>query len=135
MPASKSALQATPTPIFLRTFRRNDLWPIGSNIGRYSEADLFTVIEALYDLISKPASQRYHSWDNCGWHASGPFDSDTGRGEYLESLNDALGNYGAGYELTVNGEIRELGPHDQRPLLTQALPSVEPERFDGRVAA
>jgi hypothetical protein len=120
---------------FLRRFRRNDLWPIDSNIAGYSEADLFTMMEAMFDLIAKPASRYYHSWDQCGWHASGPFDAETARGEYREAINEVLATYGPGYELSELGEIRELGPDDQRPLLAQVLPSVDPERFDSRVEA
>lgn len=112
------------------------LWPINSAIGQYTEDDLFDVIELLYDVVSRPdrSTAYYHSYGNCGWHIRA-FDREVGRTEYLSAIDEILVNYDTGYELTAAGEIRELGPPDQRELLTQQLPSIDPERVDSKIEA
>ena len=87
-----------------RKLRKTDLFPIETHIERYSEDDLFDVIELLYDLVSKPTKGNFHSWSNCGWHYS-EFDKNVGQSEFLSQINPQLNDYQEGYELSQKGEI------------------------------
>ena len=125
-----------PESLFYKRLKVLGLWPIHSAIAQYTEDDLFDVIELLHDVVSRPDrnTAHYHSYGNCGWHIR-EFDREAGRTEYRSAINEILVNYGPGYELTAVGEIRELGPPDQRELLTQPLPSIDAERVDSKIEA
>jgi hypothetical protein len=119
---------------FLRRLHRPGLWPVPEAVPLYSEHDLFDVIELLYDLISRPDDGSYHSHGDCGWHYN-TFDQAAGRLEYRTKLNEILADYTLGYELSINGEIRELGETGQRSLVAAELPSLDPERVDAKIEA
>jgi hypothetical protein len=98
--------------IFLLELRKPNLWPIyrGLQEYRYSEDDLFDVLEFLHEHCSKPVNGQYHSYSDCGYHAT-EFDPDreSGRRELRQKINPLLEIYGAGYELSVGGDILEKG--------------------------
>ena len=54
--------------ITLRKLRETNLLPVAKHVHRYSEDDLFEVIEFLYDHCSQPVKEdsAYHSWNDCG---------------------------------------------------------------------
>lgn len=89
-----------------RLLRKDNLWPIKDKISDYSEDDLFDVIEFLYDHISKPVKTDgvYHSWNQCGWHYS-KFYKNAGQSEFLQKLNEILGEYDTGFKIDKNGLI------------------------------
>ncbi len=66
---------------FLKTLRKEGLWPLRKNYRKYSEDDIFDLIELLFDLISKPVDGYYHSYADCGWHYNS-FDNPQGQEEY-----------------------------------------------------
>lgn len=101
---------------------RPKLWPIKEHYKEYDEDGVFTVIEFLYDHISKPLNQDYHSWSNCGYHYSN-FDRERGRQEFLDRLNLPLKRYGQGWELTPTGEILSLPPQGMSSLVIAPLPT------------
>ena len=87
---------------------KNDrLWPISELINEYSESDVFTMIEFLYDHVSKGLKGYMHGFDNCGEHFE-EFDKDSGKADLRTALNRMLRNYKGGYELNSAGEIDEL---------------------------
>lgn len=100
----------------------SQLWPISVQQRYYTEDDTFSLIEFLYDHISKPLKKDFHSWDNCGYHYS-DFDRDEGRREYRERINLPLKRYGQGWELSEAGEILSLPPEGMSTLLSASLPT------------
>ncbi|MCX6023938.1 MAG: hypothetical protein NTZ05_19850 [Chloroflexi bacterium] len=117
--------------MLIRIWKAN-LWPIVDKIESYSENDLFSVIEFLFDQISLPINGTYHSYNNCGTHYS-EFDPLPARKEYCEEINAILGDYKDGYELSVNGEILELGDRGLQTLLKADLPMLDPDNVELRV--
>lgn len=107
----------------LLKLRKSNMWPIGTECGRYKEDDLFDVVELLYDEVSKPTGGSYHSYGDCGWHYS-EFDKGAGQEEFENRINELLGDYGEGYELS-NGEILSLAEPGMEGLLEAELPPFE----------
>jgi hypothetical protein len=117
-----------------RRVRKSNLWPIGEAYKRYSDDDLFDVIEFLYDCVSEPVEGDYHSYSDCGWHYR-DFDRDAGRAEFRHEINTILQDYRDGYELSEAGEILEGGQPWLAPLLDAQLPSYNPINVENRVEA
>ena len=105
----------------LRTMKR-EIWPVAPMLGSYSEADLFDMIEFLFDHVSKPQQKTWHDWNGCGNHYS-DFSSELGQEEYRARLNPILERYGPGYELNARGEIMQLSPSGLKHLLDAQLPT------------
>jgi len=119
--------------VFVRlTLLRKDLWPLVEKYELYSEDDCFTMIEFLYDHVSKPHAKEFHSWDNCGYHYS-KFNKQDGREEFLARFKLPLERYGNGWELTEEGEIMSLPPQGMATLLA-ATPPTDDKTTTGRVA-
>jgi hypothetical protein len=112
-----------PDIYFLRHLRKTSLWPIDPMVFRYTEDDLFDVIELTYDLVSKPVQGRMHSYNDCGMHWD-VFDRAAGRGEYHSELNDVLADYSKGFELTADGEIVEKVDTGLEALVSGGLPEL-----------
>ncbi|WID95162.1 hypothetical protein QO058_20500 [Bosea vestrisii] len=98
-----------------------DLWPFVERVYDYDEDDLFSVMEFLYDHVSKPIKGQMHDFGNCGMHWD-EFDVEVGRKAFREQVNLLLARYGDGYELSSDGEILELGPAGVAPLLKADIP-------------
>ena len=113
-------------------FRKTDLFPIETHIERYSEDNLFDVIELLYDLVSKPTKGNFHSWSNCGWHYS-EFDKNVGQSEFLSQINPQLNDYQEGYELSQKGEILLKGGPGLHDLLVTEISGRDPKNIDDKV--
>ena len=109
------------------------LWPISSRVWDYSEDDLFSVMEFVFDHVSKPLKGTMHQWNECGMHWE-TFDGPAGQAEYRASVNVLLARYGDGYELSLGGQVAELGPAGSESLLTTKLP-VEDSKINDRVAS
>ena len=118
----------------LRRLRKLDLWPIREKLESYSEEDLFDVIELLHDCVSKPIEGRYHSYSECGWHYE-TFDSEPGRKEFREPVNEVLEDYGERFELSAEGEIIVLGERGLENLLKAEFPKpyVDAKNVEGKV--
>jgi hypothetical protein len=120
----------------LRTLRKSELLPVREWIGKYSEDDLFDVIEFLDDHCSQPVKKDayYHSFNDCGWHFE-RFRSEPGRQYYRKEINPLLAEYSGGYELSAAGEILALPERGLEHLLDAGLPEVNRENVEERVAA
>jgi len=114
---------------FLFKLRKDNIWPINHFCLGYSEADLFDVIELIYDHISKPVSGRFHSYGNCGRHYS-IFDTEPGQEEYRTKINELLKDYDDGYELSPIGEIIHLPLLGTEPLISEEPPTYDPDNVD-----
>ncbi|WP_437606307.1 hypothetical protein WMF20_35685 [Sorangium sp. So ce834] len=99
---------------FFLKLRKRGIWPIFTKCEGYSEPDLFSVIELLYDVVSKPNEKtgHYHSWSDCGWHFK-DFDKAAGQRELRESINEILSDYGDGFTLSEDGQVTSA----KRPLI------------------
>jgi hypothetical protein len=104
--------------------RKAELWPLLKAIETYKEDDLFDMIEFLYDHISKPLDGYFHSFSGCGYHYS-TFDVASGQREFRERVNDLMGAYRSGFEVSESGEILELSPLGTEPLLVADIPSAD----------
>lgn len=124
------AVGRSPEHYVFRVLKKNNLWPInGHSIGRLAEADIFDLIEFLYDHASKGMEGYEHTYDDCGWHYR-TFDRDAGRVDFRTAINDILRDYDVGYELTLAGEIVSLPPAGFAELEAAMLP----ETTDATVA-
>lgn len=112
--------------------QKPDLWPIDDHLQRYSEDDVFDMIEFLFDQVSKPVDGTYHSWNNCGWHYTG-FDKSGGQAELRERINPILARYSTGYVLTPNGEVESLADEGLEPLAQADLPTRHQDDVAARV--
>jgi hypothetical protein len=101
--------------------RKSGLTPIKDKIHKYTEDDLFDVIEFLHDHCSKPKDGTYHSWNNCGMHYTS-FENEVGQREYREKINKILKIYEGGYELSSKGEILILLDNGLEELIETPLP-------------
>ena len=110
---------------YLRTtLQCGKLWPLSETYTTLDEDVTFSLIEFLYDHISKPLQRDFHSWDNCGYHYS-DFDRIQGREEFRHRVNLALRRYGQGWELSQGGEILSLPPEGMATLLTAKAPTTD----------
>lgn len=118
----------------LKRVRKTGLWPIEDNLDSYSEEDLFDVIELLHDCISKPIKGFYHSYAECGWHYE-TFESEPGKAEFREQINEVLEDYGERFELSSDGEIIVLGERGLENLLKAELPkpNIDAQNVEGKV--
>jgi len=116
----------------LRRIRKSNLWTIHTAYVRYSEDDVFDIIEFLYDYVSKPIEGFFHDFNNCGWHYD-TFDKEAGRQEFRNEINDLLKDYAGGYELSIDGEILALADAGFDNLFQANLPVYDPENVESRV--
>jgi len=120
--------------VLLLELRKTNLAPIGRQLDKYSEDDLFDIIEFLYDHCSKPVERSYHSYSDCGWHCS-TFDRAAGHAEYREKINRILAIYQEGYELSADGEILSLPESGLAGLMEAPVPTTDPQNIEARVEA
>src|SRR5258706_1447867 len=116
----------------LLELRKNNLYPIYTQLDNYAEDDLFDIIEFLYDHCSKPIKRTYHNWNECGWHCE-TFEREPGQTEYREKINRILRIYKDGYELSITGEILALADSGLEGLLEAPLPSIDPDNVEARI--
>jgi hypothetical protein len=107
---------------FFRKLRKKGLWPISLGIQKYSQDDLFDVIELLFDLVSFPVDGFHHTYADCGWHYD-KFDREKGRLEYREQVNELLRDFAPGYTINEKAEILELASPEVERLLNAKLPA------------
>ena len=121
--------------VALRKLRRLKLLPVLEHVDKYSEDDLFDVIEFLYDHCSQPLKKDgfYHSFSGCGWHYK-RFRREPGRQLYRQEVDQVLADYDGGYELSVEGEILALPEKGFERLVAANLPAVDPGNVNERVA-
>lgn len=123
-----------PESYFFMNLRIHNLWPIPQNIDKYDEPVLFSIIEFLFDHVSKPLNLRYHSYNRCGWHSS-IYNQAEGRLKYREEINGILKDYKSGYQLSESGEIMEIPPTGLEPVLAEVIKTVDPRNIDDRINA
>lgn len=123
-----------PSLFVFRKLRRNGLWPLGTSIAEYDEDDMFDMIEFLFDHSSEGVDGTFHQYSDCGWHYA-KFDAHAGREVFRREINDLLRDYGAGYELSLDGEILRLPDDEFAPMLSANLPHNDITNVRERVEA
>jgi hypothetical protein len=103
--------------------RKENIWPIYTNIDKYSEEDLFDVMEFCYDCISK-----IYTEDEMFANRTNEYDKET----YRLELNKQLKDYNEGFELNKTGYIVRLSSYGLKQLIEQKLPN-EDESIISRV--
>jgi hypothetical protein len=112
-----------------KIFRRDNLWPIQDKCSEYSKADLFDVIEFIYDYISKPIKKC-----SCGIHYE-IFNQAEGRQEYLSQINDLIKDFETGFELSENGEILAAIDSGFSELIEEHIIEYDAENVDAKISA
>jgi hypothetical protein len=82
---------------------RPDLWPLDTIELSVVPDAFFDLIEALYDIVSRPRNRSYHSYSDCGWHHS-DFSRQSGRSVYAWQINRLLDRSNLGIRLATEGE-------------------------------
>ena len=118
----------------LLKLRKDNLWPIREHWDSYIEEDIFDLIEFLFDHISAPTDENpyFHQFYN-HYHYS-HFNQTEGKEEYRNVINEILNDYGAGFELGVNGEIYKLLEEEFRPLLGAVIPTNDPDNIESKIS-
>ncbi len=118
----------------LRKLRKTNLWPIQTSYIFYSEDDLFDMIEFIYDYIWKPVTGHYHEYNQCGWHYS-KFNQEDGQREFRDEINQLIGDYKEGFELSEDGEILSLPEPGLVPLMDAPIPTQDSEKVEAHINA
>lgn len=95
--------------LFLR-LKRQVRWPLAEGINSYSERDVFDLIGLLTTVSAKPIQGWYHEY--CGQTHYSEFNTDRGRLDFADAINESLALYGAGYQVIVDEKtsyVRALG--------------------------
>lgn len=108
--------------VLLLQIRKSDLWPVRTKIEKYSEDDLFDVIEFLHDYASKPLDGFHHTYSNCGYHYH-TFNREAGQAHFRAKVGALLEEYEGGFDLSSEGEILERAPLGVDPLLSADVPT------------
>lgn len=101
----------------LLILKRQNVWPFEAHYSSWNEAELFDVIEFVFDHVSKPMEEgaTYHDWGECGWHYI-KFDGIAGQELFRKKINLMLEEYEIGYTLSSKGEVQTLGNEYLRPI-------------------
>ncbi len=97
---------------FLLRLHKDNLWPIPGRLPKYSEDDLFDVMEFLFDHVSVPTGKDGTEYDR-----------GQARSNYRNDLNGMLSEYGEGYELTLDGKVVPRGEEGMREVFSANLPT------------
>jgi len=106
----------------LLTIRKKNLWPVETMSPRYSEDDLFDVIEFLYQHVSKPIDGTMHSYADCGMHWE-TFNQADGRVEFRSKANAVLEHYSKPFEVSTVGEVLHKPEAGFEPIFDADIPT------------
>lgn len=103
------------------------LWPL--NVQDADDDTIYSLVEAVGDLIARPRQRTYHDYGRCGWHYAG-FSVTTGRMLYRSTVNDMLAQAVVGVRLPDEGEdagrLVRVVDDDRAELVHRALATPEP---------
>lgn len=114
-------------------FMGKKVWPIEEYYDKWDENTCFDIIEYLHELVAKPTSKSFHSWNNCGWHVY-KADISEGQKEFRKDVNEYLSRYKEGkFELMPNGEIYLRGPEELKKVISSRPQSKDIENIENKV--
>jgi len=108
-----------------------DIWPIEDNIEKYDETTLFSVMEFLYDHVSRKYFAGISEFAVEG--VVYEYDKKDGQRVYRTMVNDILRYYNGGYELSGDGQILKLAPLGFETLIKENIETTDPKNIDLRV--
>jgi len=112
--------------------RKDNLYPIYTNLPNYTEDDFFDVIEFLHDHCSKGLNGHYHNWNNCGYHFK-EFKDFEGQKYFRELLNPILREYKDGFEMSESGEILILSDNGLSNLIEADIPTNDKDNISNKI--
>lgn len=112
--------------------KKENLYPIHSQIDNYSEDDLFDVLEFLHDYCSKPIDGYYHQHNGCGYHYE-EFNDKEGQQHFRAHINPILKDFGKGFEISDEGEILQLADSGLSFLFDADVPTNDSENIESRI--
>ena len=112
--------------------KKENLFPITSQIENYSEDDLFDVLEFLHDYSSKGIDGFYHQHNGCGYHWE-EFNDKEGQLYFREQINPILKDYANGFELSKDGEILQLADSGLSHLFDADVPTSDKENIETKI--
>lgn len=114
--------------------RKDNLFPIQTNLQNYTEDDFFDVLEFLHDHCSKGLNGYYHNWNACGYHYE-EFNDLEGQKYFRELLNPILCDYQDGFEISDAGEILILSDSGLSNLFEADIPTNDKDNISNRINA
>lgn len=112
--------------------KKENLFPIKSQIENYSEDDLFDIIEFLHDYCSKGIDGFYHQHNGCGYHWE-EFNDKEGQLYFREQINSILKDYANGFELSKDGEILQLADSGLSHLFDADVPTSDKKNIETKI--
>ncbi len=106
----------------LLKIRKKHLWPITDQIEKYSEDDIFDMIEFLYLNVSKPVDGTMHSYGDCGMHWE-TFNKEEGQKYFRNKINEFLALYRSPFEVSDKGEILQKPEQGFEKIFEADIPS------------
>jgi hypothetical protein len=111
------------------------MWPVSiSGLTGCSFEDLFSLLEFIFDHVSKGTEGTMHSFNDCGMHWE-KFDAGPAQAEYVHLVNRLLLRIEPGYEMNEDGEIRLRTDPGMHELLSNAPLAVSARDRDEVVQA
>lgn len=117
--------------IFFKTGLR-DAWTIYEKLDTYTDFELFTMIEFLFDNVSEPTDKYYHSWNQCGYHAT-KFDKLNGQKIFVSEVNSLLEGYEVDLILNDEGEVRTRTTSELEHLINEDIETDDVNDVDKRI--
>jgi len=114
--------------------RKQNLFPVYTNLNDYTEDDFFDVLEFLHDHSSKGLNSYYHNWNNCGNHYD-EFNDFEGQKYFREIINPILRDYKNGFEISENGEILILSDNGLSNLFEADIPTNDKNNISNKINA
>ncbi len=108
-----------------------DVWPFREWIGTYSKEDIFTLIEFLYDNVSKPMLYECSDY-RCTYH-SRSFNNLEGQNEFRKDINAFLRKFETGYRLSEEGYVLLIAPLELEVLVNNEISTDKEKEVDERI--
>jgi hypothetical protein len=116
----------------MMTLRKDKLWPVQDKYHKYSEEDIFDLIEFLFTKVSSPQYGPSESFycNYCGEEHSLKFHREDGIQEYLKEMNAILALYEKPHELTQEGMVVIKPEHGLDNIFNAEVPTQEERIID-----
>lgn len=118
--------------IIFINLRKDNLYPIHTNLQNYTEDDFFDIVEFLHDHCSKGLGGYYHNWNDCGQHYE-EFNDIEGQKYFRTLLNPILSEYKDGFEISEQGEILLLPEDGLSNLFNADIPTNDDENIKNKI--
>lgn len=100
-----------------------------------TEENIFTVIEFLFDYVSKPGELEWMTSETgYNYQDYGFYDQKAGQNEFREFANIFLLDYKNGFELTEDGEVIFLGDNGLQYIINADIVPYDTENVDKKVS-